>query len=106
MNRSYDCSFTLDRDEKLLLTLEDAEEGVEVFLNGLSEGIQIVPPFEYELHGKAGINHLRIEVATTLERECYPLATGFQKLMTPEPTCASGLTGEVTLYSLSTRGEL
>lgn len=93
----YDCCFSLEEESPLLLTIGDAEEGVEVFLNGESAGIQIVPPFRYELRGRAGENRLRIEVATTLERECYPLAEGYMKMTTPTPARGSGLTGKVTM---------
>ena len=98
----YDCRFTLEKDSPLLLTIEDAEEGVEVFLNGESAGIQIAPPFRYELKGRAGENRLRIEVATTLERECYPLAEGYMKMMAVPPSRGSGLTGKVTLNAAET----
>ena len=51
------------------LEITDAFEGVEVFLNGQSLGIQIVAPFVYDLRGKVkdSGNQLTIEVATTLE---------------------------------------
>ena len=93
----YECGFTLDKDSPLILTIADAEEGVEVFLNGESGGIQIAPPFVYELQGKAGENRLRIEVATTLERKCYPMLEGFAKMLASPPKGSSGLTGTVTL---------
>ena len=56
---------------KGVLEITDAYEGVEVFVNGESLGLQIVPPFRYDLSGslKEGKNQLTIEVATTLERE-------------------------------------
>ena len=94
----YECSFTLPAGKDLLLRIEDAAEGVEVFLNGESAGIQIAPPFVYQLRGRAGENRLRIEVATTLERECYPLLQGYRKLLARKPACPSGLTGKVTLF--------
>ncbi|MBQ3705238.1 MAG: hypothetical protein II888_02180 [Clostridia bacterium] len=96
----YDCSFTLDQDQPLLLQIADAQEGVEVFLNGESAGLQIAPPFAYMLAGKAGVNHLRIEVATTLERECYPMLQGYHKLLARVPDCPSGLTGRVALFEI------
>ena len=85
----------------LLLIAEDASEGVEVFLNGESAGIQIVPPFTFELRGQAGENRLRLEVATTLEREAWPLLEGFAKMIASPPTGASGITGAVRLYRSS-----
>ena len=93
----YECSFMLEEESPLLLEIEDAAEAVEVFLNGESAGIQLAPPFRYTLPGRKGANALRIEVATTLERECYPLLEGFSKLQAQAPSCASGLTGRVRL---------
>ena len=59
-------------------------------MNGQSAGIQVVPPFVYDLRGlcRDRENTLRIEVATTLERE-----RGQTKKATP-----TGITGEVNLY--------
>ena len=96
----YDASFALEKDAALRLRVDGAEEGVEVFLNGESQGIQIAPPFVYDLSGKTGENHLRIEVATTLERECYPMLEGYKKMLAKKPSCASGITGKVTLRQL------
>ena len=96
----YDCDFDLPAASRLLLRVEDASEGVEVFLNGESCGLQIAPPMLFELAGRAGVNHLRIEVATTLERACYPLLEGYRKLLARVPTCGSGLTGPVSLFRL------
>ena len=93
----YETGFTLEKDAELVLTIQDASEAVEVFLNGASAGIQIAPPFRYILHGRAGANLLRLEVATTLERECYPLLEGYRKLLAEVPSCPSGITGTVTL---------
>ena len=93
----YKTTFTLDAAAPLTLTITDAAEGVEVFLNGQSVGIQIAPPFVYELAGQAGENDLVIEVATTLERQCYPLLQGYAKMLAAPPAGGSGLTGTVTL---------
>mgnify|MGYP002543862546 CR=1 FL=1 len=94
----YETQFTLDAPAALRLEITDAAEGVEVFLNGESAGIQIAPPFAYDLAGRAGENILAIEVATTLERQCYPLLDGYRKMLAPKPTGGSGLTGSVALY--------
>ncbi len=52
------------------LEIEGAQEGIEVFVNGDSLGIQIVPVYRFELADKLklGINDIVIEQATTLER--------------------------------------
>ena len=94
----YGTAFSLEVDEDLCLKIEDASEGVEAFLNGESLGIQIAPPFLYRMTGKAGQNELVIEVATTLERKCYPLLEGYRKMAAKKPTCPSGITGRVSLF--------
>ena len=94
----YETTFALDAPAALRLEITDAAEGVEVFLNGESAGIQIAPPFAYDLAGRAGENILAIEVATTLERQCYPLLDGYRKMLAPKPAGGSGLTGSVALY--------
>lgn len=89
---------------KVLLEISDAAEGVEVFVNGVSAGLQIVPPFRYDLTKLTvpGVNILAIEVATTLERECYAMnEDNPMARMMPgggAPTSPTGLTGDVILY--------
>ena len=82
------------------LEITHAEEGVEVFVNGHSLGIEIAPPMRYDLteHLEEGINHLAIEVATTLERQAYPLLDEYGKNAFKEPEADTGLTGSVKLY--------
>ena len=88
-----------NRDQRLLLEITDAHEGVEVFVNGQSLGIQIVPTYCFDLTDALvpGENRIRIEAATTLERENYkiPHRMGLPK---PEPKDPSGINGEVHLY--------
>ena len=96
---------TLDCGDKVpahaVLEISDAYEGVEVFVNGESLGIQIVPTFCYDLAPalKAGRNELRIEVATTLEREAVSFPNRWASLGVPQeaPTVPSGINGGVTL---------
>lgn len=72
------------------LEITEAYEGIEVFVNGKSAGIQVVAPYRYDLSALChpGKNRLTIEVATTLERE-----RGVQKNAAP-----TGLVGEVRLF--------
>jgi len=95
----YEAEFELECTDKLLLVITDAAEGVEVFVNGISAGIQIVPEYHYEISEltKHGKNKLAIEVATTLERKCYPLLEPMRKALAPKPTAKSGITGDVKL---------
>lgn len=96
----YENTFQGKEGDSYLLDITDAHEGVEVFLNGKSLGIQIVPAFRYLLReGIAdGENHICIEVATTLSREMakYPNAYG----QIQESTALSGITGEIVLCKL------
>ena len=97
----YETDFPAAEGQQMLLEISDAMEGVEVFLNGKTLGIQIAPPFRYDLTPALhpGSNHLVIEVATTLERQAYPLLKGYRKLLAPKPSCGSGLTGTVKLIT-------
>ena len=102
----YDASFTAEETGGPYLEITDAAEGVEVFINGRSAGIQIVPPYRYDISGLAapGENRIAIEVATTLERKCYPLLDPMRKMMTPAPSAGSGITGIVKLYRVGLSG--
>ncbi len=95
----YETTFPATTAQEILLEISDAEEGVEVFLNGRSLGIQIAPPFRYVLTDALveGENQLVIEVATTLERQTFPMLTGYRKLLATKPESATGLTGSVRL---------
>lgn len=100
----YEKEIEIYNKKKVVLEITDAYEGVEVFVNDKSLGIQIVPTFLYDLSDYLidGKNKLVIEVATTLEREMSrdksslirDLAVG-TKSKTMSPT---GITGEVYLY--------
>ncbi len=88
--------------EELALEITDAYEGVEVFLNDRSLGLQIVPPFRYELSGhlRKGENKVRIEVATTLERENARTPDPIRMYLglgEKIPECPSGINGTVNL---------
>ena len=95
----YEKSITLENTSHVLLEITNAAEGVEVFLNGKSLGIQIVPHYLYNLSEAAvvGENKLVIEVATTLEREMFAELDIFGNKK-EKPTCGSGITGNVILY--------
>lgn len=98
----YETTFHLDEIRPAVLEIENASEGVEVFVNGVSAGIQIVAPYRYDLSGlvKAGLNTLAIEVATTLEREYHAsISNEIEKMRAGNATSASGITGSVTLMS-------
>jgi len=97
----YKTDFIASDKRQFILEIEDAAEGVEVFVNGNSAGIQIVPRYIYDISKfvKQGKNELRIEVATTLERKCYSLLTPSQQKATTKPTARSGITGHIRLLA-------
>lgn len=91
----YETSVALEEDVDKILEITDAGEAVQVFVNGIDCGIQIVPPYHYEI-GKylhQGKNQIVIEAATTLERQIPPK----NKRDNWEPKNHIGLCGEVYL---------
>ena len=97
----YEAHFEAKAGERLLVEITDAAEGVELFLNGKSLGIQIIPVYRYDLtsHLITGVNELRIEVATTLEREMSTIPDFTGK--TKEAASKSGITGTVKLFEIN-----
>ena len=97
----YETTFPGSAGQEVLLEISDASEGVEVFCNGQSLGIQIAPPFRYRLTDAVveGENKLVIEVATTLERQTYPMLSGYRKMLAVKPESGTGLTGTVKLIT-------
>lgn len=96
----YETSVQVCGNSASVLEITDAAEGVELFVNGRSLGIQIAPPFRYCLAGSLteGENLIAIEVATTLERQTYPLLDDYGKRASKPPVSKTGLTGTVRIY--------
>lgn len=99
---SYEGSFEAKSGQRGSIYIEDAYEAVEVFVNEKSLGIQVVPPFVYDFEGILieGTNHVRIEVATTLERQCYEMVKDDIRSVwrgVKAPVCGSGITGKIYL---------
>lgn len=100
----YETSFELESSKNATLTLEDAYEGVEVWVNGECAGMKIAPPYRFDISDlvQSGKNDLRIEVTNTLDRKVRNMDfdTGiysfFRGSSILEP---SGLIGEVAVYS-------
>jgi hypothetical protein len=86
----------VEETAQVILEITDAYEGLELFVNGVSAGIQIVPVYRYDISAlvKAGENVLVIEVATTLERQVKPV--GFAVMMAAsKPKAPTGITGHI-----------
>ena len=100
----YEKEIELSTDGKTVLEVSDAAEGVEVFVNGASAGIQIVPAYVYDITNlvRTGKNHIAIEVATTLER-AVEKRRRHPSMPLPEPANRCGLCGMVTIWTSNTK---
>jgi hypothetical protein len=95
----YKNKFYVKDLSRVILEITDAAEGVEVFINGVSAGIQIVPAYRYDISKfvQEGENDVVIEVATTLEREVFKMC-GPTMFSPEEPKSPSGITGQVKIH--------
>lgn len=82
-----------EKDSEIILEITDAGEAVQVFVNERDCGIQIMPPYRYEIGEwlRPGENQITVEVATTLERRIPPK----NKPENWKPQNRIGLCGEV-----------
>ena len=94
----YEREVNIPAGKNVILEISHAAEGVEVFVNEISAGIQIIPVYRYDISSlvRTGHNQLAIEVATTLERvvpgKVYPGMTS------PEPANHCGIDGNVCIW--------
>ena len=98
---AYETGFTSDACSRAVLEISSAKEAVEVFVNGENAGMSLLPPFAFDITKfvKPGENTLRIEVATTLERENLKNPQAWTA--PPVPPAPTGITGSVQLrYTL------
>ncbi len=98
----YENKIHLKGAARTVLTISDAYEGVEVFVNGVSAGVQVVPTYRFDISElvKEGDNVIAIEVSTTLEREraAAKNRTMAEKLMQNKVLAPTGITGIVKIY--------
>ncbi len=97
---AYENTFLLEEAaEELVMTITDAYEGVEVWVNGQNAGMAITRPYEFEIGSLVmpGENQLRIEVATTLQRKMSGKGDMMAMLTGVAPMEPTGLVGEVLL---------
>ena len=102
----YEKEIEISKLRKTVLEISDAYEGVEVFVNDKSLGIQVVPKYIYDLtdYLVLGKNKLVIEVATTLERAMNNDLTSIirDKAVgnSKKENNPTGINGQVNLYYL------
>ena len=89
----YETVVEVPNAKNIVLDISDAHEGVEVFVNGVSAGIQVVPHYTFDITTlcNPGKNQITIEVATTLERK-------HANFFTRGKAAPTGITGDVILY--------
>ncbi|HRX58185.1 MAG TPA: hypothetical protein P5075_05370 [Eubacteriales bacterium] len=99
----YETVFRAELGKRCLLVITDAAEGVEVFVNGASAGIQIAPEFVFNLTPllQEGENALAVEVATTAERDAFHRTNPITRMIAGKPKTKSGITGSVYLLEQS-----
>lgn len=98
----YESTFNWNgSDTPAVLSIDDAYEGVELWINDKNMGMRICPPYVFDISGalKDGENTVRIEVANTLYRKTKAMQSGPNpfgpKAFFMDP---SGIVGEVKIY--------
>ena len=84
------------------LLITDAWEGIQLFVNGISGGVQIVPPYEFDISNliNSGVNDIAIVVSTTLERERRAGKESILEILQHKKAMSpTGITGEIEFYS-------
>lgn len=98
----YRKTIRLRKAERTAVVVRGACESAEVFVNGVSAGVQVTPVSRFDITGlvKEGENEIRIEVASTLEREraFAKNRTQTEKLMQNKILAPLGIKGGVEIY--------
>lgn len=96
----YETTCVLD-EEASILEIEDAYDGVEVWINDKYAGMKVCPPYRFNITGLAvtSENQIRIEVANTLDREFRAMEPNspMLRLRGVTPLAPSGIVGDVTI---------
>ncbi len=93
----YETIIYADRWENAVLSIEDAYEGVEVFVNDKPIGMRIARPYQFELGNLDGETQVAIEVATTLERKVKAMGVDNFDVGLPSPMQPTGIVGKVRI---------
>ncbi len=95
----YENKMCKEENQSVWMEVTEAWEGMELFVNDISAGIQVAAPFRYDLTEllHIGENEIAIEVATTLEREmsAHPDPVLVNLGVDVTPHCGSGITGMI-----------
>lgn len=95
----YETKLAVDGDKPAVLTIDDAYEAAEVFVNGVSAGLRIAQPYRYEIGSLLhdGENEIAIEVATTLERKAAAMGIRDGGMGATAPLSPTGIVGNVSV---------
>ena len=98
----YRKTMTLSKSAVTILEITDAYEGAELFINGESAGVQIVPPYRFDISKlvKDGKNDVTVHISTTLERErAADFKRGIiERVGENKVKAPTGITGKIYLY--------
>ena len=92
---AYECAYASPAARRALVTVDDCNEAVEVFVNGVSQGFSIAPPYGVEVDLPEGECVIRIEVTNTLGHQQGAYDGGYFSGPTFAP--ALGIHGDVKL---------
>ena len=96
----YETAFEAPPAASAVLDLNDVYDAAEVWVNGQHAGMRICPPYRFNLGNlvQPGVNTLRIEVATTLERALIDVPNFFGP-PAGAPPAPTGIIGPAVIYT-------
>lgn len=92
---AYECSYVSSAARRALIAVADCTEAIEVFVNGISQGFSIAPPYAVEIQLPVGECNIRIEITNTLGNQQHAYEGGF--FSGPSFAPAPGIHGKVKL---------
>ncbi len=92
---AYVCAYEADQAARAELRIAECTEAIEVFVNGISQGMSVAPPYAVEMMLAGGKNEIRIEVTNTLGNQMHAYDGGIFSGSSFAP--ALGILGEVSL---------
>ena len=92
---AYEGRYESPSARKALLTVDDCNEAVEVFVNGASQGFCLARPYAVEIDLPAGPCDIRVEVTNTLGHQQHAYDGGY--FSGPSFAPGLGITGKVCI---------
>ncbi len=83
--------------KNVYLSIENVYETAEVFVNGISAGTRIAPPYRFSLGDLDGDITIAIETATTLERKMHAAGVEVSGAGCPSPLMPTGILGKTEI---------